>query len=143
MGTSRVPPWPAWFNRRRRLTHATTSWLDGPEGLSRLIRPNRMCWSTVLFSGGQPKAGSVSSSILMSSFCDLFQGACCDNRFFLHHRWSSFWFLNCHSEESARCCEQSWGRFILVRLVLGGYADLFDCDDFFQVVCLLRLFSYF
>lgn len=51
-----------------RLTHAVTSWLDGPEGLSRLIIPNFMCSLMGRSSGLCPKCGSVSSSALTMSF---------------------------------------------------------------------------
>ena len=39
---SSVPPCPASFRFRSRFVHAVTSWLLGPEGLSRFMTPNRM-----------------------------------------------------------------------------------------------------
>jgi len=39
---SSVPPCPASFMVSIRFSHAVTSWLEGPEGLSRLIIPKRI-----------------------------------------------------------------------------------------------------
>jgi hypothetical protein len=51
-----------------RLTHAVTSWLDGPEGLSKLIIPNLMYSLMGRSSGLCPKRGLVFSSALTMSF---------------------------------------------------------------------------
>lgn len=40
---SRVPLCPVFSTRRMRRIHATTSWEDGLEGLSRLIKPDLQC----------------------------------------------------------------------------------------------------
>jgi len=51
---SSVPLCPALSTSRIRLTQAATSWLVGPEVLSRLMAPTEICCLRLLCSGGRP-----------------------------------------------------------------------------------------
>ena len=61
-GGSRVPLCPAFSTPRSFLVQATTSWLVGPRGLSRGMRPYSSIASTGRADGDQPNFGSVGSS---------------------------------------------------------------------------------
>ena len=56
---SNVPLCPAFSTSSMRLTQAATSWLVGPEVLSRLMAPKERCCLRLRFSGGRPNEASV------------------------------------------------------------------------------------
>lgn len=61
---SRVPLWPVFSTRNIRFTHATTSWLEGLEGLSRLMTPEEMYDFKSRFKGVQPHGMGVKCPVL-------------------------------------------------------------------------------
>src|SRR5438874_4893787 len=56
---SSVPLCPVFSTRSIRLTHATTSWLEGFEGLSRLISPDEIYDFRSRARGAQPEGMGV------------------------------------------------------------------------------------
>ena len=56
---SRVPEWPVFCTRNKRLIHATTSWDDGLTGLSKLIQPVLTYSSMERLSGDEPFGNGV------------------------------------------------------------------------------------